>query len=287
MLRKDKSTIPVEAILAKTPDGFTQGIVRDITERKKNEEERRLSEELFSNAFHASPAGIVITRISDGKIIDANESFLKMFEFNRDEAIGHNSIELNIFTPEERAKIIQQQIASGGLQNFEFTSWTKSGIPINLLSSSKPMEIRGELCHITTMIDITERKHVSEELRKSEERLRLSTELANVAVWEYDFISNSMSRSSNHDQLYELEWQEKWDINTFLNATHPDDREYSNSIIQKSVAVGGPDNYKFDFRVVYPDQSIHWLNVTGQVVERNTEGQGIIVRGTLIPLCLY
>jgi len=135
-----------------------------------------------------------------------------------------------------------------------------------------------------TVQDITERKRVSEELRKSEERLRLSTELANVAVWEYDFISNSMSRSSNHDQLYELEWQEKWDINTFLNATHPDDREYSNSFIQKSVAVGGPDNYKFDFRVVYPDQSIHWLNVTGQVVERNTEGQGIIVRGTLIDI---
>jgi len=125
---------------------------------------------------------------------------------------------------------------------------------------------------------------VNEMLQESEERLRLSTALANVAVWEYSFMTNSMSRSSNHDQLYGLEWQTKWDISTFLKATHPDDREYSNGIIQKSVAAGGPDQYTFDFRVVYPDQSIHWLMATGQVIERNSEGQGIVVRGCLIDI---
>lgn len=130
--------------------------------------------------------------------------------------------------------------------------------------------------------EIKTRKKVEDALRDSEERLRLSTELANVAVWEYDFTTNSMSRSKNHDQLYGLPWQTKWDINTFLNATHPEDREVSNAIISKSVAVNGPDQYTFDFRVVYPDESIHWLMVTGQVVERDSSGQGIIVRGCLI-----
>jgi len=67
-------------------------------------------------------------------------------------------------------------------------------------------------------------------------------------------------------------------------ATHPDDREYSNETIQKSVKPGGPDQYAFDFRAVYPDQTIHWLNVIGQVVKRNPEGLGTIVRGTLIDI---
>jgi|GEM_PF-2877911 len=132
--------------------------------------------------------------------------------------------------------------------------------------------------------EITERKRAEDALHESEERLRLSTELANVAVWEYSFITNSMSRSKNHDKLYGLDWQTKWEFETFVNATHPDDREHSNAIIQKSVAAGGPDNYKFDFRVVYPNQSIRWLEVTGQVVERNLDGQGTIVRGCLIDI---
>jgi signal transduction histidine kinase len=119
---------------------------------------------------------------------------------------------------------------------------------------------------------------------ESETLLRLSTELGNVAVWEYNFIENSMSRSPNHDILYGLEWQTKWDINTFLNATHPEDREYSNNTIQNSVSKDGPNQYSFDFRVIYPDQTIHWLAVTGTVVKRNDLGIGTVVRGCLIDI---
>jgi len=124
----------------------------------------------------------------------------------------------------------------------------------------------------------------SKTLKESEELLRHSTELGNVAVWEYDFISNTMSRSKNHDTLYGLEWQKVWDIDTFLRCTHPDDRQLSNAMIQDAVAPGGPDNYKFDFRVVHPDGSIHWLAVVGQVVERDDQGQGRRVRGALIDI---
>lgn len=148
--------------------------------------------------------------------------------------------------------------------------------------TGRSLKLLETICNQTAIT--IEMAHLYESIKESEERLRLSTELANVAVWEYDFIANSMSRSNNHDQLYGLEWQANWKFDTFLNATHPDDREYSNNIIQKSAATGGSDNYKFDFRVVHSDHSIHWLEVTGQVVERNTEGQGIIVRGTLIDI---
>lgn len=132
--------------------------------------------------------------------------------------------------------------------------------------------------------DITERKLSESALKESEERLRLATEQSNVAVWEYDFNKNSMSRSLNHDKLYGLEWQPIWNINTFLHATHPDDREYSNSHIMNSVAPNGPDNYSFDFRVVFPDGTIRWLFVNARVIERNESGQGLRVRGILMDI---
>ena len=123
-----------------------------------------------------------------------------------------------------------------------------------------------------------------EKIKENEKRLRVSTELAKVAVWEYDMVANEMTRSNNHDRLYGLEWQTKWNLNTFLNATHPDDREYSNEIIRKSTAAGGDNQYKFDFRVIYPDQSIHWLSVIGEVTKRNSKGEGVLVHGSLIDI---
>jgi len=127
--------------------------------------------------------------------------------------------------------------------------------------------------------DITERKIAEESLHESEELLRLSSELANVAAWEMDLVADSMTRSSNHDKLYGLTEVGQWHVNTFMDATHVDDREKCNAFIHRSLAPGGPDQYKFDFRILYPDQSIHWLNVIGMVIARDSKGVGIKLRG--------
>lgn len=141
-------------------------IIRDITERKLAEKELIESQELFSKAFQVGPAGITITRISDGKFMNANESFCKMFEFNLDDVIDHTSTELNMWTPEERKKLIKKQLESGGLNNYELTAQTKHGKPIYLLFSSREMKIKGEMCHLTTLIDVTDRKQAEELLKK-------------------------------------------------------------------------------------------------------------------------
>lgn len=81
--------------------------------------------------------------------------------------------------------------------------------------------------------------------------------------------------------LYGLPWQDDWEFGTFLDVIHPDDRPRARETIRQSLAPGGPDHYAFDFRVIHPDQSIHWLSVVGQVVERGPDGSGMTVRGTL------
>lgn len=140
-------------------------------ERKLAEEKLRLSEQKFSDAFYTSPAGMTITRIADGRFIDANESFLRTFEFTREEAIGATSIALNLWTVEEREKIIQRQLETGGLKDFELQARTKSGRIKNILFSSRPMELEGEPHHITTMIDITDRKRAEEQVKQQLQRL--------------------------------------------------------------------------------------------------------------------
>lgn len=128
-------------------------------------------------------------------------------------------------------------------------------------------------------INITQQKLKDLALLESEELLRLSSELANVAAWEMDLVNDNMTRSSNHDNLYGLTGVGQWHVNTFLDATHIDDREKCNAFINQSLAPGGPNQYKFDFRIHYPDKSIHWLNVIGEVIERDENGVGIKIRG--------
>jgi PAS domain S-box-containing protein len=162
-------------------------MVIDVTERKLAEKELHESQEMFSKTFQVGPAGMTITRISDGKFINANESFCNMFEFDLNEVIGHTSTELNMWSPEERKKIIHQQIESGGLKNYELKAQAKSGNLIYLLFSSREIIIKGETCHLTTLIDITDRKQAEEKLRES----RAALDAALASMTDAVFISDS------------------------------------------------------------------------------------------------
>ncbi len=123
-----------------------------------------------------------------------------------------------------------------------------------------------------------------ERARVQREIFDLATRAAGIAVWEYDALHDSMRRSSNHDDLYGLNWQTTWHISTFLDATHCDDRAFADRTISESMAPNGPDHYAYDFRVVWPDGSTHWLWVQGLVIQRDHDGRGRIVRGVLMDM---
>jgi PAS domain S-box-containing protein len=268
-----------------------RGLLREVTERKRAENELAATKENYRLLLESTDQGIYGLDL-DGNCTFINDAAAGMLGYRQDEVFGRNMHELIHYKrndgspyPLAECQIFKVFSANDGSRISGEMLWRKDGSAFLSEYSSLPVLQDGAMTGLViTFTDISERVRAEEAFHVSEERMRLATELANVAVWEYDFTANRMSRSKNHDQLYGLVWQEQWDMNTFLKATHTDDREVSHEIIQKSVAAGGPDQYTFDFRVVYPDQSIHWLMVIGQVIERDSEGQGIIVRGCLIDI---
>lgn len=158
------------------------GVAIDVTTKTQAQAALRQSEEMFSNAFQIGPTAITITRIADGKFINVNDSFLKLFGYRREEVIGHTSTDLNMWSLEERKKLIQKQLETGGLRNAELTALSKSGQAIHLLFSSQPMEIEEEPCHLTTLIDISELKQVEQALLDSQTQLQANMDLLQAIV---------------------------------------------------------------------------------------------------------
>src|SRR6266496_2263023 len=74
-----------------------QAVARDITARKKVEEQLLLSEERFSKAFNFTPLAMSLTSLSDMRIIDVNNSFLQLNGYQREEVIGRTASDLNLW----------------------------------------------------------------------------------------------------------------------------------------------------------------------------------------------
>jgi PAS domain S-box-containing protein len=147
------------------------GTTHDITELKRSQERLHESEERFSKAFHANPDYITISRLSDGLILNANESFERISGWRIEEAIGRTSLELGVWAdPEERQRLTELLRADGAVQGFEFDLRTKSGELRRGVVSAETVDIDGEKCLIGIVRDITDLRRAEDGLRRSEER---------------------------------------------------------------------------------------------------------------------
>ena len=160
---------------------------RDVTERRLAEEKLRQSEERFSKAFLASPAAITIATLTEGRFIDVNDSFLQLMEYSREEVIGRTALDLGMWvSPEDRFYFAQRLQESGSLRNHECAFRTKSGEIREGLGAAELIELKGERCILTLILDITDRKRFEVELAKARdealESARIKSEfLANIS----------------------------------------------------------------------------------------------------------
>ncbi len=142
-----------------------EGVVIDITERKKAEEMLRVAEERFYKAFRASPDAITISRMADGTLIEVNDMWEKILGYSRAESVGTNTVALGVWSdPAIRRKCVKQLQKTGSLRNFETDLRRKTGELCQVSLSSERLEIEGEQCLLTIIRDITERKKADEAL---------------------------------------------------------------------------------------------------------------------------
>jgi two-component system cell cycle sensor histidine kinase/response regulator CckA len=130
---------------------------------------------------------------------------------------------------------------------------------------------------IAVVEDITEKIQAERALRDSEQRLMLAQNAAQLGVWDRDLRANEIEISGKYDKLYGLPTghrpltYEEW-----LNLIHPEDRERVRQLMSDTIK--RTHVWDAEFRVVWPDGSIHWLLGKGTVFLDNS-GRPVRITG--------
>ena len=170
IVRKDGSELLTEFRTSKT---IWKGVIvpmtviRDITERKRAEEKLKDSEEKYRYLFDNAQVGLYWSRISDGKFLECNDTFAKLFGYDtREEFLAdYNAIE-HYIDPNARNKLIDKK----KVENYEIHVTRRDGTPIWLNISARIFEKEDRF--EGAAIDITGRKKAEKKLKESEEKSR-------------------------------------------------------------------------------------------------------------------
>jgi PAS domain S-box-containing protein len=168
------------------PDGsfdHVDGLLLDISERKRTEQELRVSNQALKTLIEASPVSIVALD-REGIVTLWNPASEKIFGWTKEEAIGR----LLPFVPEEKLtefhRLREQVFREGGFSGMELQRQKKGGVPIVISLSTAPMrDARENITGIMAVVeDITERKRIEEALRQSEEQFRQAQKMEAVGT---------------------------------------------------------------------------------------------------------
>ena len=169
-IRKDGTEFPIELSLSAIQIKgiwFATGIIRDITARKRAEENLKL----FSDVIEEAIDGVQIVDLT-GHIVYSNNAVSEIYGLAVDEMMGKNVNELNA-DKEFADRVIIPAIKEVGRWSGELMVNHKDGhiFPI-WLSASLVKDHKGNPMAMVGIIrDITERKQVEEELKRHRENL--------------------------------------------------------------------------------------------------------------------
>ena len=169
----DYIAIAMERVLSNKRLSASEERYRALAERLRDVDLVQ-SEEKFSKAFHGIPIMMTLATVSEGRYLDANEALCSGTGYTREEIIGHTSKELNLFPyrdNEKRLEHVAMLLKDGKIENADLNLCSKSGEIRSCLFWSQLLNIDGESCHITGLIDITERKETEQKLWLNHRRL--------------------------------------------------------------------------------------------------------------------
>ena len=264
--------------------------LRAIRERRESEHELlaqrdrlRLSEERFSKVFRSSPDPISISSLDEGRYLDVNEAYERVFGYPRAEVVGKSALEIGIWAnPEQRALWVDLLRKRGGVRDLPVELVTRSGARRQCSLSAEVIHLDDGDYIVALVRDMTDRLAAEARLRDSEERLRLALDAARMGTWEWNVVSGAAAWSPQVDAILGLPPGTVGGTRSYLDLVHPEDRQ---NVLESvgEILRGRDGEFLVEYRILNPAGSARWLEGRGRI-DRDDAGRPLRLRGTVVDI---
>jgi PAS domain S-box-containing protein len=251
--------------------------------QRRQAEDALRTERDFISAILDTVAALVAVLDREGRVVRFNTACERTTHYSFDEVRGRCFWELFLI-PEEVAPVqaVFEELRAGQFPNqFENFWLTKDGAR-RLISWSNTALLGSDgsvKFVIATGIDITERKHAEEELRKSREQFELAVQGSQDGLWDWDVRTNEVYYSPRWKSM--LGYAEHEIQNSFSGweqLLHSEDRQRALDTVQ-AYFEGRSANYELEHRLRNKDGNYQWILARG-VALRDATGKPYRMAGS-------
>ena len=286
----DGSRRSFEARISPMPGDQVLYLTRDLTERVRDAERLRVSEDLYRSVAATISDGLMVAG-PDGAVIACNPSACEALGVAAEDLVGRVPSELGFRMFHEDGRPIAQsenviwRVLNGGpgVKDQPQRLQRPDGSTRLMLLSAQPLRAGVEglppSC-LVTFHDITDRSIAEKALAAAEERWKFALESAGDGVWDNDEDTRRTFYSQRWKEMLGHEGDEIGNsLKEWRDRVHPDDRERVFEEVRRYRA-GEIPSYRTEHRLRHKDGHWVWVLDRGKIVERHPDGRPKRVVGT-------
>jgi len=248
---------------------------KDISDRQAHEQVISASEKAYRLLFANNPTPMWIYDVETLAFLEVNDAAIAHYGYTKTEFLAMTLEDIRPASDIPAFRAVIAKINQDPAEAFYREEWQhtkKDGTVFEVEINRHQIMWKAQNAGFVMALDISRRKLITS-------RLRQAQHICKISYWEYDLVSFAVSWE---DEMFGLFG---YDVSVFIPSyakfaelVHPEDRGIIENAVQQ--AIKGDNIYPIEYRIIFPDQSMHWFEANAKLITDNF-GKGLRLLGTI------